>query len=445
MPILQMETTAVRTTGQQLNQLSQTLEQQISQLSQATNRLDSTWDGMSAHHFMGEMRPLLHRLQQVSQSGVELSQRVEREVQEWEETASRLGESTAVGIGAIGGAVAGSVGGAIGGTSSAINANTASHHVELGEPFTQHGMTDANIPLYKLDMDNLDSFDPEEAANELAKQLGDTGRPVIFLAHGINTADDKAISGFEHTQVYLDKEYGELPPDKRPIIVGIKWDSEHADFADFSRGSTTGNMIAPGSGGLTGIAAVGKDYWKGNRNAVHTGREFGQFLEHFNNISPETSVNVMTHSLGTKMVMEGIAQNNVKIDNFLAVQGAVDLDEISDNGRYAGVLNPNEVGRFGATYTDEDKALAFHLGFRLDEALGQSADELEGNVKTYRLDDISHITGVNHYNYSDEIVHDQVVHDFFSFGESNQDPFQQQITRVPDAMNFTDQTPSNYA
>lgn len=90
MPILHMETTAVRTTGQQLNQLSQSIEQQLSQLTQATNRLDNGWDGMSAHHFMGEMRPLLQHLRQVSQYGIELSQRVEREVQEWEETSRQL-------------------------------------------------------------------------------------------------------------------------------------------------------------------------------------------------------------------------------------------------------------------------------------------------------------------------------------------------------------------
>lgn len=91
MPILHMETTAVRGTGQQINQMSESLRQQAQQLTARTQQLAHEWQGPSATMFEQEMQALLQRAQQAAEAGGALNQKVQKEVDQWERVAANLG------------------------------------------------------------------------------------------------------------------------------------------------------------------------------------------------------------------------------------------------------------------------------------------------------------------------------------------------------------------
>lgn len=98
MPILHMETDLVRSVGNQLQQASGLLEQQVQQFSQSLHTLGSAWQGSSADIFHGEAQTLLQWLTRLSDAGSILNQRLQREVEEWEQRDSQFGKSTVVSI-----------------------------------------------------------------------------------------------------------------------------------------------------------------------------------------------------------------------------------------------------------------------------------------------------------------------------------------------------------
>lgn len=114
MPILQMETTAVQAVNQQFSQQLATIEQQAITLNNSCQSLISVWEGTSAQQFQQEIQQLLDTFRRVCSDGETLNQRLQREIQQWEQTAATLGSSSAVvtgasiGVGvAVGGAAVG--------------------------------------------------------------------------------------------------------------------------------------------------------------------------------------------------------------------------------------------------------------------------------------------------------------------------------------------------
>lgn len=125
-------------------------------------------------------------------------------------------------------------------------------------------------------------------------------------------------------------------------------------------------------------------------------------VESINYHHPEANVNVVAHSLGNRVVMEGIAAGDVRINSYLAVQGAVDLHEVSQGGRYQDVLNRNEVYNMGATHTPYDVALYSHQAFRESDAVGIHAERLAERRQIHLYDFGQHFDwNENHYNYHD--------------------------------------------
>lgn len=92
MPVLHMETDLVRSVGNQMQQASASMQQQTQQLNNSVQNLANAWQGPSASIFMGEIQPMMQRLNQFANTGELLNQRLQREVDEWESVGSVFGE-----------------------------------------------------------------------------------------------------------------------------------------------------------------------------------------------------------------------------------------------------------------------------------------------------------------------------------------------------------------
>lgn len=91
MPVLHMETDLVRGVGTQLQQVASSLQQQTQQLNYSAQALSNAWQGPSADIFVSEIQPLLQYLNRIALEGDTLNQRLQREVDEWEQVSSKFG------------------------------------------------------------------------------------------------------------------------------------------------------------------------------------------------------------------------------------------------------------------------------------------------------------------------------------------------------------------
>jgi hypothetical protein len=129
--------------------------------------------------------------------------------------------------------------------------------------------------------------------------------------------------------------------------------------------------------------------------------------------------------------MEAVRQSDVSVNSYLAVQAAVDQDEIRHGRLYEDVLDTNEIKRMAVTYTSEDKALLLHDLSGYDKALG-SEGKIEGRkINRYDIDAYNikknnkywfdeHYEGDNfhHYGYDHEAVY-RVEKEFFGKNGEN--------------------------
>lgn len=91
MSILHMETQSVRSTGQRLETLGGNMEAQTRQLSRSV--LDMDWSGPSRIEFLEEFMRIALGLSLASRQIITLNQRLQREVDEWEQADSSFGVS----------------------------------------------------------------------------------------------------------------------------------------------------------------------------------------------------------------------------------------------------------------------------------------------------------------------------------------------------------------
>lgn len=85
MPILHMETDVVRGVGNQLQQTADLMLEHTQQLNTTIQNLSSNWQGPSADIFISDIHPTLQQLNQLFDTGTTLNQRLQREVDEWEQ------------------------------------------------------------------------------------------------------------------------------------------------------------------------------------------------------------------------------------------------------------------------------------------------------------------------------------------------------------------------
>lgn len=101
MPVFHIITDVVYETKTALQETAVSLQSTSHTLTNAEYRLADAWQGYSRDQFLGEYQPLIRRLAQLADDGQALSQRLQREVEEWEQVASQLGAGTLVGMGGL--------------------------------------------------------------------------------------------------------------------------------------------------------------------------------------------------------------------------------------------------------------------------------------------------------------------------------------------------------
>lgn len=97
MPILYMQTEQVRTYGQRLMLMANTLSESAQGLTQSQSMLQSEWDGNSAVEFESELQQLLQGVRAYSDSANNLGVRLKNEADEWEQV-DQKGASSFQGI-----------------------------------------------------------------------------------------------------------------------------------------------------------------------------------------------------------------------------------------------------------------------------------------------------------------------------------------------------------
>lgn len=90
MAILKMETDRVQAAKALLNHTAVSLQTTSQTLTNAEYALADAWQGYSRDLFLNELQPLIQRLAQLGDDGLLLSQRLQREVEEWEQVAAQL-------------------------------------------------------------------------------------------------------------------------------------------------------------------------------------------------------------------------------------------------------------------------------------------------------------------------------------------------------------------
>jgi len=362
--------------GQQTHLTSETLkkvQQKVHQLH------DKGWVGHGAESFFAEMDrevfPATKRLVAALEQARKVTLEVEQIIRTAEEEAARLfkggpGEAT-------------------------INKMTSSSSNESPKSLIKP-IQNGKVPLYMLDLDDPKS---DAKAKAFMRDIDTQGRPVIFMIHGILNNDTEARKGYKGAADEYSKLYKNLPENKRPIIIGVDWNA--GDNGKLAIGAST--ILG---GGIVGVGAGAISYHKYNQSAIDTGKRFGGLLEQFNRDHPESRVDVVAHSLGNRMFMESVRNNDVQVNRYLAVEAAVERNEISSGGRFKDVLDTNEIGHMGATYSHNDRALQAHeiAGYR--PALGNDATKVKGReITTYDMSKHDKKwTGLNHYNYNDAPV-----------------------------------------
>lgn len=103
MPVLHIEIALVRDVGAQIQGASVSLEQQLQYVSSFVQQLlFYEWQGPSADMFASEIQPVLQRFNQVAKEGELLSQRLQKEADEWERVASALGGESKGNVSGVG-------------------------------------------------------------------------------------------------------------------------------------------------------------------------------------------------------------------------------------------------------------------------------------------------------------------------------------------------------
>lgn len=283
--------------------------------------------------------------------------------------------------------------------------------------------------------------DPNFDQDRFIREINPNGRPVQVVVHGFNVSEADYRDQIARMRADNDKKYGHLPLNQRPMVIGVSWDGKKLpDAAGFGRSALEGALVGAGvgmRGGVQGAAAGAvfgaianpvsdaRDvYHAAQASALSAGGRFGNFLDKFQQYHPETPINVIAHSAGNVVVMEGMRNSDARLNSYFAVQPAVDRHELLSGGRYTSVLDPERVGRFGVTSRNNDQALWGHYvignapGSGFEPALGNDAGQVRSpNLIHYDLDKSRGADdspyGLNHHNFNDPALADE-MRDFYS-------------------------------
>lgn len=351
------------------------------------------WLGKGAESFYREMsdlvRPAMQRLSAALADASSATQRIASALERAEREAGAL--------------FAGGDDGGAGGTGGNSNM-TGGEAGGNPDPRYQPLPNTANntVPAYMINF-----RDPNFNVSEFVQNLQTDGRPVLFMVHGFTEQNAAIVNRLQEASRDYSAMYdGGRGNGKPPIIIGIQWDA-----GTESTSST--------------------NYWQANANTREYGVRFANALEQFRQFHPESQVLVNAHSLGNRMVMEGLASNpNARIDRYLGVQPAVNASEFNAGGRFHDIVNSPQIGSMAATFNTQDRALWAHyitgtrpadgwlrndyIGAGRDVALGASTDRYPG-ITRISLQTGAFNLDINHYSWHDPQVM-EVAANYFGLG-----------------------------
>jgi hypothetical protein len=265
-------------------------------------------------------------------------------------------------------------------------------------------------PDYKsgsIDLHVANLRDPNFNPDAFVRSLNPGNRPVIMVAHGFNDQGD-----YQRYTDFINQRYGHLNPP--PIVVGIKWDSNGFDTNKAIGEAATGTFrgirggkLGMALGGVVGGgSAFADDYRTAEGKAENITPQFTQLLVSYNYHHPNSAVNMVAHSLGNAPMMGAISQGDVKVNTYMAVQAAVDQDKLTPGGGFNDLLDTQEVGRLGVTYTSRDIAVQGRdlIGYNTGLGVGGGDERLArpaGTTEYYNMQEHNEWLSLNHYGYND--------------------------------------------
>ena len=350
-------------------QLLQTVENCVSALQ------GGGWLGKGAESFYREMsdlvRPAMQRLSAALADASSATQRIAAALERAEREAGAL--------------FAGGDDGGAGGNSNMTGGEAGGNPDPRYQPLPN--TANNTVPAYMINF-----RDPNFNVSEFVQNLQTDGRPVLFMVHGFTEQNAAIVNRLQEASrdysAMYDSGRGNGKP---PIIIGIQWDA-----GTESTSST--------------------NYWQANANTREYGVRFANALEQFRQFHPESQVNLIAHSLGNRMVMEGLASNpNARIDMYLGVQPAVNASEFNAGGRFHSIVNSPQIGNMAATFNTQDKALWAHyitgtrpadgwlrndyIGDGRDVALGATTERFPGILRVNMQTGFNGITELNHHSW----------------------------------------------
>jgi uncharacterized protein YukE len=318
MPVLHMQTDAVRQTGQQLYQTAQSLDGQTQRLTQAVQHLSGQWQGLSADLFVGDAQPLLRTLLQLAQTGEELNQRLQREVDEWERVDNRL-----VGAGSNG-AVLG----------TALATNEAIEQIKLKNKLI-NSYTEGNV--YLLSTEKYDPFNFPDYLKQYGPNCTLFGifRQLHML--GMKTPSDVEISAL--VDEFRDK-YGLEPQEGFPLKAAIEF-LESKGYQYETEDFTPGYTVFGKEHNLYGDPSSAQSYLiqtlqKGQPVYVDYNFEAGRHAMNVIGVNVDDSGNLISVLVDTNYGTYETIEGQSFIDNWISAGGEAITIELSNEGYKGG-------------------------------------------------------------------------------------------------------------
>ncbi|WP_435332616.1 DUF726 domain-containing protein [Haloarchaeobius sp. TZWWS8] len=169
---------------------------------------------------------------------------------------------------------------------------------------------------------------------------------LLVHVHGWRNEPNQAVEGFREARAaYRDEGYNHP-------VVGFTWDSDSSVFG----------------------------WWDSTEIAEENGLKLAQFVYDYRNRNPGTSIRLVAHSLGARVVLRAIEVLNYSgvtdyVDSLSLLGGAADNDAVSTEGRYGPDL-AGAVGQVDNFWKDEDNVLNWaYTSAEWDSAVGEEGCE----------------------------------------------------------------------
>jgi hypothetical protein len=201
----------------------------------------------------------------------------------------------------------------------------------------------------------------------------DTDAPdeLLVHVHGWRNGDDEAVDGFRTAREAYRANGHDEP------VVGFTWDSDSSVFG----------------------------WWDSAEIAEANGLKLAQFVFDYRNENPDTSVRLVCHSLGARVLLRAIqvldaSEVREYVDSVTLLGGAADNDAVAVDGAYGPSIE-RAVGQADNFWKNEDDVLNWaYTTAEWDSAVGEEGCEgtTPGNYQDHRVDSVP-----DHFSYDEPV------------------------------------------